>query len=546
LHKALSSTLCAATFAAMAITPSWAAAAPGTVGDDTVADFASGTTGTATQVVAPGSLRLARGPVREDFDGAALPAGLTATPWEPGGAATFAGGALSVDGARVAEDTFTPAGRTLEFRATFSAAPFEHVGFGEAFEDGPWAMFSTGGGALPTGLYARTATTDAGSSINVPIAGVDATAAHTYRIEWAASEVGYYIDDKLVLTQPATIAKALRPIASDFAAGGGGVRVDWLVRDLYLASGTFESRVLDAGDARALWGALTPQGGTGVVFATRSGNTATPDASWSRLTPVGPAGEIVSPIGRYLQYTATLSTADSSASPTLERVDADFSVDTVAPATTIGDVQVSGQAAKLTFSSADTDVARFECSLDGGSYAACASPAELTGLAAGAHTLAVRAVDRSGNTGTAVSQQFTVQAPAGPAANTGTGTPAPVASGGVLGATADHIAPIVRLRSASVRASKTGIVKLTVACPGTETSCAVSVRLKRKGVLLARKSITVAGGKSRTLRVRLSLKQRRQLAHDRRMKVTSTLTARDAAGNTKTTNKTITLVAPSR
>ena len=63
-----------------------------------------------------------------------------------------------------------------------------------------------------------------------------------------------------------------------------------MVRDRLPASGTFISRVFDAGDSRAAWGTLTATGGaTGVVFATRSGNTATPDASWSDWATSGAA-----------------------------------------------------------------------------------------------------------------------------------------------------------------------------------------------------------------------------------------------------------------
>ena len=71
----------AATLAALAIAPSVAAAAPGTVTDDSLADFSAGTPGTGTQIVAPGSVQLERTTVREEFGGGTLPAGMTETPW---------------------------------------------------------------------------------------------------------------------------------------------------------------------------------------------------------------------------------------------------------------------------------------------------------------------------------------------------------------------------------------------------------------------------------------------------------------------------------
>lgn len=53
--------------------------------------------------------------------------------------------------------------------------------------------------------------------------------------------------------------------------------------------------------------------------------------------------------------------------------------------------------ASVSFSFTDADPeATFECSLDGGSYAACTSPKTYSGLADGSHTFAVRAVNIAG------------------------------------------------------------------------------------------------------------------------------------------------------
>src|SRR5213078_3814207 len=138
------------------------------------------------------------------------------------------------------------------------------------------------------------------------------------------------------------------------------------------------------------------------------GNTPTPDASWSDFADVGPAGEIASPMGRYLQYRAGLTTADTSTTPTLDRVDASFDVDTTAPATSIDNVQVTGAAATVRFSSPDHDTARFECKLDDGDYTVCTSPRQLTGLPDGRHTIAVRAIDATGNPGPATTHDLSI------------------------------------------------------------------------------------------------------------------------------------------
>ncbi|RIK43124.1 MAG: hypothetical protein DCC58_10080, partial [Chloroflexi bacterium] len=77
-----------------------------------------------------------------------------------------------------------------------------------------------------------------------------------------------------------------------------------------------------------------------------------------------------------------------------------WTVDTVAPDTAIngGPPSVSGSTtASISFSGSDANgVAGYECALDGGAYSACTSPVALSGLAEGAHTLRVRAIDTAG------------------------------------------------------------------------------------------------------------------------------------------------------
>ena len=66
---------------------------------------------------------------------------------------------------------------------------------------------------------------------------------------------------------------------------------------------------------------------------------------------------------------------------------------------------IPGPDATLGFSSPDADVSVFRCKLDAGGYDDCISPTQLTGLADGAHTLKVRAVDEAGNAETAPSSR---------------------------------------------------------------------------------------------------------------------------------------------
>ena len=183
----------AAAVAAMALAPSWAVGAPGTLTDQ---NFAAGTFAN-TEVVTPDSVRLTiDGPVIE-FE--TQPDDWLVDDWEPGGTATF-DGVMTVDGALAYQESGGTAGQVLETTATFAAVPFQNLGFATDFNAPLWAMFSTGdGGTLPVGLYART-NNGAGVLQNTPIAGVVATEPHEYRIEWDTGEVRFFVDGVLVAT----------------------------------------------------------------------------------------------------------------------------------------------------------------------------------------------------------------------------------------------------------------------------------------------------------------------------------------------------------
>ena len=76
-----------------------------------------------------------------------------------------------------------------------------------------------------------------------------------------------------------------------------------------------------------------------------------------------------------------------------------WTVDTVVPDTTITSappVQAYSSTADFTFTSNDA-AATFECKLDSGSFASCASPKQYTALSDGSHTFSVRAKDAATN-----------------------------------------------------------------------------------------------------------------------------------------------------
>jgi beta-lactam-binding protein with PASTA domain len=305
---------------------------------DTVAtDFAAGTgTGTYVSQTADGELILAP-TAGSEFTGPALPAGWIDVPFGSASSISFQNGRVVADGARVAacvtdtggvclpgETTSTTpsaiftAPHSLEFSASFSGDPFQHAGLAVAFGSAsePWAIFSTGVGGQ---LYARTNTGagDATTDLGITLLG----AFHRYRIDWQSDSVNYYVDGLLVASHALAIAGSMRPVAgSDFNALGGTVSVDWMRMSPYANTGTFASRVL-AAPSPVQWHSIqwvvTAPLGTSVAISVRTGNTPTPDGSWSAFIPVAAPGPL-NLLSQYIQYQAVMTSTDPNQTPALE------------------------------------------------------------------------------------------------------------------------------------------------------------------------------------------------------------------------------------
>ncbi len=113
--------------------------------------------------------------------------------------------------------------------------------------------------------------------------------------------------------------------------------------------------------------------------------------------------------GQLGEGTHTFSVKASSSAPTTTF---SWTIDlTPPPAPRIGSGPsdpTNASSASFAFSDSEAGLA-FGCQLDGGSFAACTSPAAYSGVGAGTHTFAVRATDPAGNTGTAAAYGWTVK-----------------------------------------------------------------------------------------------------------------------------------------
>jgi len=296
----------------------------GAVTDD---DFAGGTQGSpACYVTQDGTLMLSPF-FGTEFDSALDPAWVT--PWQGGSSvASVSGGLLTVDGAMVGPTAASQTYGVLEFVATFGAQSNQHAGLGVNFNDGePWVIFSTWN--QTTNLYARVNPGSGSADANL---GAIPVGPHRYRIEWDEAGIRFFIDGVLMYTTVATFGTAMRPIVSDLTTGTP-LTVDWMRMSPFAEECTFTSRVLDGGEA-VEWLELTSTDtrptGTTVAFETRSGNSATPDGTWSGWQAVT-GNTVASPDGRYIQYRVTLATSDVDVTPVIEEVNISFNSISVTP-----------------------------------------------------------------------------------------------------------------------------------------------------------------------------------------------------------------------
>ncbi|HYT75349.1 MAG TPA: hypothetical protein VEL79_11410 [Vicinamibacterales bacterium] len=130
-------------------------------------------------------------------------------------------------------------------------------------------------------------------------------------------------------------------------------------------TGTYNSDIRDAGTV-ATWGAIrwraSARAGEVEVF-TRSGNTATPDdtwSPWSKAYTVSNGERIASPNARYLQWRAVLKSPGSDQGPVLTSVTAAYLPRNLRPVVSSITVHPPGTVFQRPFSTGEMEIAGFE------------------------------------------------------------------------------------------------------------------------------------------------------------------------------------------
>jgi hypothetical protein len=285
-----------------------------------VADFSAGTQSNTTVLnTAGGEERL--GQTFDDFTGTSLSSKWTTTILVSGSSSTVANSIVSVKGREIRSAT-VPVGTPIEGKVAFGSSVNEYFGLATDVSTtvgNYWAVFSTR--SSTNTLFARVNIN--GTSHDVSLGGLP-SGFHDYLVQSVSGGYQFYVDGALKTTIAFAIptGTALKAVLSNTSTTVA-LQADWVRYGAYVSSGTFVSSVFDAGRL-ARWGKMswtaTLPAGTTMTVLTRSGNTATPDGSWSAWSSVSNGGTIASPAARYIQYEIVFTTTSSILTPTLSNI----------------------------------------------------------------------------------------------------------------------------------------------------------------------------------------------------------------------------------
>lgn len=415
--------------------------------DTSSSQFGAGTPGVGTYIANSSGGEVMLAPlVGAEFEGAGVPAGWSIGSWT-GGTSTFSNGTASLDGSWLRTDALVGSGRAVEFAGTFSGAPFQNAGFAVTLSGvgESWAMFGTN---QTTGMLQARTRNAGGIPVDVALGSQHIGAEHVFRIEWDSS-VRFYIDGALVHTA-STVGGTMRALASEYTTGGGGLALKWLRLTPHASSGSFLSRIHDAGTV-ADWGVMSytaqiPQGST-LALDVRTGNTATPDGSWTAFTQIA-AGQDIPGSSRYIQYRARFTTGNGNVTPVLASVNLPYTPRPATPDTTppvisgITSLTTGQSTARISWTTDEQATTRVEYGTSPGSLASVAEiltlttahSIDLTGLSPQTqYFFRVVSRDASSNTATSAVGQFTTPTPDTTAPTVSGRSPAPDATGVAVG-----------------------------------------------------------------------------------------------------------------
>ncbi|MBP9819805.1 carboxypeptidase regulatory-like domain-containing protein [Candidatus Woesebacteria bacterium] len=211
--------------------------------------------------------------------------------------------------------------RSLEFRAQFTAHNFQHVGWVPDENFAQYIMFSTHNNGQ---LNARF---NSGGGETIENLGTSYLGAyHTYRIDWGASNVVFYIDGTSVATVGSTSGTAMTPIISNnTTTAGSNLSVDWLrIKNYPSTTGTYRYCSLDGGAANTYWDGVTYTATTSGGTANYQTRTSANNESWSDWSSTQTSGtSVLSSAARYLQILFNLS-GSSTETPTVNNFSITF------------------------------------------------------------------------------------------------------------------------------------------------------------------------------------------------------------------------------
>ncbi|MEP6797019.1 MAG: hypothetical protein ABI890_02675, partial [Lapillicoccus sp.] len=154
------------------------------------------------------------------------------------------------------------------------------------------------------------------SNTSTVVSGVNAAIPHRYRVDWlSTTQVSFVIDGAQVSTANFNRSSSLLAVVQDSTVDSTPVVIDWLRVSPFSVSGTYQSKIFDAG-ATVVWDALswtgTQPAGTTSTVQVRSGSTPLPGSGgWTGWTTVSASGASITRSSRYLQYQVTMTSSGS-------------------------------------------------------------------------------------------------------------------------------------------------------------------------------------------------------------------------------------------